>query len=286
VFDGGMALISGSRKSFTNARFAQPGRFSRQHEEQRVPGNQFPFGYAVTTDPITNARDGILARCEQTQTCPKLMHVDTSAEFWQAGASLVGTDGAGRDVAFPENVRAYFLAGASHAPGMVAPYCELPANPVSYGAVVRALVVAMERWVRGEAEPPASEWPRIAKAELAPPPKDGPPVNTVPRIDYSRVPPVVIGGGWRVLVPRTDADGNDAAGIPLFALQEKLGAYLGWNSRRAGFAGGELCFLFGGFREQTGRRPAAERIAEAEKLRAQGFLLAEDAGAFAREPGL
>jgi hypothetical protein len=260
LFDGVLPVIAGARKTYTNRRWGQPGRFSRQHEEHLVPGNQFPFTYTVTTDPITGARDGLLARCAATNTCPKLMHVDTSAEFWQAGASLVGTDGAGHDVAFPENVRAYLIAGASHAPGMVAPYCEYLANPVSYSPVIRALVVAMERWLRGEAEPPGSVWPRIAQSELRERGAGEPPPNTVPRVDYDAVPPKIVGDGWRVLVPKTDANGNDVPGIPLWALQKKPGAYLGWNVRKEGFAKGELCFLFGGFRASAHGQPRSSIV--------------------------
>lgn len=292
LFEGVLPVIAGARKSFTNRRWGQPGRFSRQHEEHLVPGNQFPFTYAVTSDSVTGARDGILARCEATKTCPKLMHVDTSAEFWQAGASLVGTDGAGRDVAFPENVRAYLLAGASHAPGMVAPYCELPANPVSYAPVIRALVVAMERWVREGAEPPASAWPRIASGELREPRESEPPVNTVPRVDYDAAPPRIVGDGWRVLVPEVNAEGNDEAGIALWALRERPGAYLGWNVRKEGLAKGELCFLFGGHRPLEGGDRARERflpdlsgLGRARAMKEDGFLLSEDFEALAAARG-
>jgi hypothetical protein len=284
LFEGVLPVIAGARKTYTNWRWGQPGRFSRQHEEHLVPGNQFPFTYATTTDPVTGARDGILARCEATKTCPKLMHVDTSAEFWQAGASLVGTDGVGHDVAFPENVRAYMLAGASHVPGFAAPYCELPANPVSYGPVMRALVVAMEKWVRGDAEPPATVWPRLAAGELRAPTASEPPVNTVPRVDYAAVPPRIVSDGWRVLVPETNPDGNDAAGIPLWALQGKPGTYLGWNVRKEAFARGELCFLFGGMKPSASRgdpRPSSP-IAIADDLASRGFLLAEDRAAISR----
>ncbi|HEU4428745.1 MAG TPA: alpha/beta hydrolase domain-containing protein, partial [Myxococcota bacterium] len=251
VVEGVLPYIAGSRKTYTNVRWGQPGRFSRQHEEHRVPGNQFPFTYAVTTDPVTGTRDGILARCEATKTCPKLMHVDTSAEFWQAGASLVGTDGAGHDVAFPESVRAYMLAGASHAPGMVSPACELPPNPITYGPIARALLVAMEGWVRGENEPPASVWPRSAAGELRERLSSEPPVNRVEQVDYGVVPPKIVGEGWRVLVPTTGPDGNDLPGIRLHELQPGRSAYLGWNVRKAGFARGELCFLFGGERRPS-----------------------------------
>lgn len=278
LFEGVMPVIAGARKTYTNLRWGQPGRFSRQHEEHLVPGNQFPFTYAVTRDPVTGAADGVLARCTSNGTCPKLMHVDTSAEFWQAGASLVGTDGAGLDVDFPANVRAYLLAGASHAPGMVAPYCALPANPVAYAPVLRALVVAMERWVRGEAEPPETVWPRLARGELRQPLANEPAPNRVERVDYGVVPPRTVGEGWQVLVPRTDAAGNDRPGIPLWALQDEPGAYLGWNVRGKGFAPGELCFVFGGFRAQPGqvRMPGDEGSKVAAALCAQRLLVDSD----------
>ena len=291
VFDGVLPYIAGARKTWTNARWAQPGRFSRQHEEHRVAGNQFPFTYAVTTDPVTGTRDGILARCEATKTCPKLMHVDTSAEFWQAGASLVGTDGAGHDIAFPENVRAYMLAGAAHAPGMVSPACELPPNPITYGAIARALLVAMERWVRSASEPPASVWPHLGRGELVKAPGSAPRPNPVEQIDYARVPPVVTGTGWRVLVPTVDSEGNDLPGIALHSLQEKRGAYLGWNVRKDGFAHGELCFLFGGFRDHAPRsslfratretRRGVDQVEALRDLQGEQLFLEKDANALA-----
>src|SRR5690606_3157691 len=60
VFDGAMPHIAGSRKTFTNYRFAQPGRYSRQHEDHDFPGDQFPFTYVEATDPLTGETDSIL----------------------------------------------------------------------------------------------------------------------------------------------------------------------------------------------------------------------------------
>jgi hypothetical protein len=114
VFDGAMPLIAGSRKTWTNYRFAQPGRWSKQHEDHFQAGDQFPFTYATTTDPVSGNTDGILAKCTQSNTCPKVMHIDGGGEFWQARASLVVTDGAGAAVALPDNVRAYYMAGTPH----------------------------------------------------------------------------------------------------------------------------------------------------------------------------
>ena len=60
VFDGVMPSLAGSRKTFTNFAFAQPGRFSCQHEDHLTPGDQFPFAYATGQDPVSGRNDGIL----------------------------------------------------------------------------------------------------------------------------------------------------------------------------------------------------------------------------------
>jgi hypothetical protein len=151
---------------------------------------------------------------------------------------------------------------------------------------MRALVVALERWARGEAAPPASVWPRIERGELVAAAAGVPQPNTVPRVDYARVPPRIVGVGWRVLVPATDALGNDAPGVPLHALEPLPNLYLGWNLRRAGFAQGELCFLFGGTKpvpsSQRGEPRAKTPIAVAAELAQAGFLLEADREAIAR----
>ncbi|MFN8624754.1 MAG: alpha/beta hydrolase domain-containing protein [Candidatus Binatia bacterium] len=314
VFDGMIPIVAGARQTFTNVRWAQPGRFSRQHEEHLVYGNQFPFTYATTTDPVTGKRDGILARCSANQTCPRLFHIDTAAEFRTAGAALVGTDGAGRDVAFPENVRAYMIASGTHYPGGTLPACQYQANPMQRGAPLRAALVAMTDWVAGRTQPPPSRWPSIAGGTLADPASQAavgfpdlfgigmpysPVVNGVEVADYTNVPPQAdYSRSWKILVPTTDADGNDIGGIRLPDIAAPVGTYLGWNVRRKGYAEGELCLVVGSFkpfaadaatrsRDGDPRLSLAERYAgkadyinkvrqAAASLRDEGFLLGED----------
>jgi hypothetical protein len=273
VLDGAFVLIAGSRKTFTNRRWAEPGRFSRQHEDPLVYGNQFPFNYGVATDPLTGRTDGILSACIKSNTCPKIIHLDGSSEFWNAGGALVGSDGAGHDVPFPAIVRAYMVAGAPHAPFMVMPSSALPANPLNDAPVVRALMVALDQWVAGVAEPPPSRWPSIAKGDLAPagsreavgfPAWKGMPyygrANPVVLTDYDAVPPKADPAkGWQVLVPVTDADGNDRAGIRMPDLAVPRGSYLGWNPRKPGFAEGDLSLVFGSYVPFAGT-PEAARV--------------------------
>ena len=66
VFEGLMPDVAGSRKTWTNYRFAQPGMYSQEHESHLQPGDQFPFTYGVITDELTRKTDGILKRCLET----------------------------------------------------------------------------------------------------------------------------------------------------------------------------------------------------------------------------
>ena len=307
VFDGVIPFIPGARRTFTNFRFAEPGRFSRQHEDHGVPGFTFPFAYATITDPVTGKRDGILTACASTGTCPKLFHIDTSAEFWQAGASLVGTGGTKRDVALPANVRAYMIAGGAHAPGMTLPACRYPANALNYSPVVRALLLRMAEWTTIGSAPPASRWPSLAKGELVPVDQlQGPQVPAFGLV-WAKVmnrPELQAGSApWPVYAPRIDADGNDVPGIQLPDVAAPTGTYLGWNLRKAGYGEGDLCLLSGSFlpfakdaasRGGDTRLSLAERYpqpgARAErfhdalaKLQGEQLLSDEDAGKLAQQ---
>lgn len=302
VFDGAIPFIPGARQTFTNFRFAEPGRFSRQHEDHGVPGFSFPFAYATLRDPVTGKSDGILKSCTASRTCPKLFHIDTSAEFWQAGSALVGTGGTGRDVPLPDNVRAYMIAGGAHAPGMTLPGCRYPANALNYSPIVRALILSMASWTTTGTAPPASRWPSLARGELkAIGTLKGPQVPAAdlqwPKVINRPVPPTGR-REWPIHAPAIDADGNDLAGIRMPKMAAPEGTYLGWNLRKAGYGEGDLCLLAGSYlpfakdaasREGDTRMSLAERYpaagdrearvrAAAEQLQRDGFMLTEDAG--------
>ena len=276
VFEGILPHVAGSRKMFTNYRWAQPGRYSRQHETHLTAGDQFPFTYGVLTDPLTGKRDGILARCLEAKNCPKVMHTDTSTEFWQARSSLVVTDTTGADIELPPNVRAYLIASAPHGnsidavPGPTA-YCQQLSNPLHVGEPMRALLHALDRWVSEGVEPPHSRFPSRSEGTLVTPDPAGMSFPSIPKLtyngrvnglrvtDYSAQPPRE-GKAYPVFVPRVDVDGNDLAGIRMPAVEVPRATYLGWNHRRDGFAEGELCSLTGSsipFAETRAERKAS-----------------------------
>jgi hypothetical protein len=316
VFDGIIPHITGSRKTFTNYRFAQPGRYSRQHEDHAYPGDQFPFTYAEMTDPLTGKTDSILSACLQNDTCPKVMHTDTATEAWQARNSLIVTDTQGQAIELPDTVRAYYLAGAPHsnafgAEPKAAPTCVHLSNPLHVGAPMRAIVASLDEWVSEGTEPPASRFPSPEDGTLVPPSELNYPeipgftyegiINELRVMDHTAMPPEE-GEAYPIFVPAVDEDGHEKAGIMMPNVSEPLATYLGWNARRAGFAEGALCSLTGSYlplprteedRQASGderrsiadRYPTAEAYAEAvrtaaEELAVERLLLPEDVALF------
>ena len=278
VFDGLMPIIPASRKTWTNVRFSQIGRWSKGHEDHFMPGDKFPFAYNVITDPVTGATDGLLQKCTMNNTCPKIMQLDGAYEWWGGRASLVVTDGAGKDLTLPDNVRYYLVAGTQHNGGAgvtsgistvpaAGSLCQLPGSPVAQTPVVRALIPAMERWVTQNIAPPASQYPTAASGTLVATTGTGFPnlsnivvpsgatakptslsltysgiYNQLFAIDYSKAVPVVdLAKQYRVLVPRVDSNGNETTGILVPDVKVPLATYTGWNLRATGHAIGEAC---------------------------------------------
>lgn len=316
VYEAMLPHIPGTRRTYTNARFGQPGRNPTPHGDRHYPADQFPFTYAVTEDHLTGRRDGLLLRCRISATCPRIMQTDSEYEFWGARASLLVTDTRGNHLDLPPEVRAYMVTGHPHfaAASAVAgriDRCGLPVNPLQAGAPLRALLVAMEAWLREDVEPPASRFPMRAHGTLVPVAGAYP---AIPALGYrgtvgpaqlvdNDVMPPVVRGEYAVLVPRADADGNAVGGLRSPVIEVPKATYTGWNPRSAGFAEGALCYNTGAVlpfaatpaeREAAGdpRPSLAERYAApeayvaavkaaAERLAVERLLLAEDVAAMA-----
>jgi hypothetical protein len=271
VCDGMHIHVPGAQRLFLNYRFAQPNPFTQQHRERYVPDVNFPVTYALTRDPLSGREDGILKRAG---TDPKIIHTDTSNEYWQFRASLLGTDAAGRrDIADPPNVRRYLLAGTQHgwfkgdAPhyGIANRQCEQIVNTTHTGVTLRALIVDLEEWVRQGTPPPESRVPRLADGTLVAPEQLEFPA--IPGVSFAALyngsgerdfgPRVKNNAGvidklfpdilstHRLLVPRVDRLGNDVAGIRHPLVEVPVATLTGWNTRRAEFGGNDLCDLLG-----------------------------------------
>ena len=285
VFDGILPIGTGARRIWLNYRFAQPDRASKQHEDRFSLGVDAPFSYSVRQDIFGGDADGILKNCLATNTCPKVLHLDGSMEWWTARGSLVVTDGAGQDIALPDNVRYYFIASEQHTGSstgvttglttqpLAGTRCEFAPNPVTQSPVERALVPRLERWIADGSAPPASTYPTIAngtattsdRISLGFPDLSSASVpngisatplaialpysgiyNQLALTDYSRTVPVVDRSKqYQVLLPKVNATGNEVSGIQMPEVAVPLATYAGWNYRRAGFAQGESCALVG-----------------------------------------
>lgn len=259
VFEAAVPVIAGSRRTFINWPFAQPGRYSRQHENHNYPDDQFPFTYRRLTDPISGKTDGILDKCLATDTAPKIVHLDTDAEIWSARASLVVTDCEGHDIEQPDNVRVYLASGIEHGNPEALPEGVLAQqhNPLFYGPMLRPLLKNLADWVEHGVEPPASCFPSrrngtlVAAGELnfasVPGLQYRALINDLRLMDYSVLPPREGERVYPIFVVKVDSDGNPVDGILHPLLRAPLGTHLGWNLRSKGHAEGELYSIVGAF---------------------------------------
>ncbi|MBI2949925.1 MAG: hypothetical protein HYY23_20015 [Verrucomicrobia bacterium] len=325
VFDGLMPNVSGAGLGFFNHRFAQPSRYNAQHEEHLYPCDLFPFAYGDDTDPFSERTDSIQRRtaARDAKFLPKILHIQNASEYWHRSGSLVHTDARGAaDAAIPPNVRIYTIGGAQHGhthnPVKDADNAPNPINPQPF---LKALLDALDAWVQNGPTPPPSVYPRIDQGTLVPPDLKSAGFPAIPGVRYPQViqrphalnfgpdfaskgiisiePPHIL-GNYVVLVPKSDADGNDLGTLLLPDVSVPLATYTGWNLRGPSVgAEGMLAELMGsmipfprtrGEREARGdpRRSIEERYgtsdeyrkryaAACEKLVSQRFMLREDA---------
>ena len=316
VLDATLINIAGAARLDLNRRWATPTSAS-------APATQFPFADTAQVDPVSGLTEGLLENPRAVQWQPRIFYSNTGVEYWSTSsraAALTHTtpDGA-RDLELPENVRSYFLAGAQHSPGAFPPVQGLGqqlGNPLDYWWTLRALLVAMDRWVREGVAPPPSQYPRIDRGTLVASISAAFPV--IPGVQSPReIRPAArtfntffeggAGAGTvlPMLVPQVDADGNELAGIRLPDLAVPLATYTGWNFRKPEIGGTHLVVsLLGSYvplprsaRERENRKDPRRSIEEryrsremylnrvkgaANTLVNERYLLAEDVDSILR----
>jgi hypothetical protein len=320
AFDGILNWKAGGSGMFMNYRFGQPVRTHRQHIARWTPEYQFPFADQKLTDTVTGKTDYRLRRCEETKTCPKIFEANSSNEYWAKAASMLQTDTQGHDLAGVDNVRYYLLASFPHGGGNGRGICAQPRNPMKPNQALRALLVDLDAWVTEGEAPPPDHLPRVADGTLVPPlPQAGMGFPQIPGVTYTGVhhtgdlfdfgpdfdkgilsvlPPKLVGSPYPVLVPKTDTDGNDIAGIRMPDVTVPVATYSGWALRAEGLDGCDAAGQRIAFAKTKAERMAAgdprlsleERYADhatyvslvrraAEDLKAQRLLLDEDVAA-------
>lgn len=296
VFDGVWADVAGGGRGSFNHRFAQPSRDGHPFLNTLYPTDLFPFTDTPQTDPETGLKDGLLMKCDALAVTPKIFYTNGSYEYWGRDAALIHITPDGRsDAPLAKDTRIYYIAGAQHGPGRMPPArgsTQHLSNPNDFRPVLRALLEAMQSWLKDGKEPPPSQFPRLQNEQLTPLP-----YLRFPRIPGIEIParplnawradfgpdfaskglvtidPPRLGKAFPVLVPQVDSDGNERGGIQLPEVAVPLGTYTGWNLRTAAIgAPNEIYSMIGSFlpfpssrraRESTGdsRASIAERYA-------------------------
>jgi hypothetical protein len=350
VFDGVMPHVAGGGLGSFNHRFASPTRTNGQHEEHTFPADYFPFTYGDEKDPFRSphapreeprasptpspgrsalpenghisrsemATDGILRRSRTLGVVPKVMHTQSSSEYWHRSGSLVHTDPQGtRDAQEPLEVRHYTFGGTQHGAGSGLPAAkgggQLPSNPADYRPLMRALLLALDAWVKDGKEPPRSMIPRIADKTLVGWKEKESGWPGIPGVSYplvihqpsfldrgpdwqsrriATVEPPQVKESYTVRVPACGPDGNELGTLNLPAISVPVATYTSWNLRDESIgAKGELLGLQGGYiplartkaeREEAGdpRRALLERYRdyadyEMQYMNAANQLLAQ-----------
>lgn len=277
VFDAVQIVIPGTHRLFANVEFSDPNTYSRQDVwHDSLSYSYPPLTFAIATDPISGIRDGILKR---PATDPLVFQVDSSNEFWQMNASLNVHDAQRRPVPVPDNVRLYFASSFQHGgvagllnppgPASTMGMCELRTQGNGWAPTLRALLVALDEWADRGIAPPPSNYPTIENKTLVSIDEARAMFPAIPGVRFpaalndlalpdfgpglrstggrvTRLPPA-FGARYPLLVPATDADGLDVAGIRPIEVAAPTATLTGWNVRADGRRPADLCGLSGAF---------------------------------------
>jgi hypothetical protein len=266
AFDAVMAHIAGASRGDFNTHFASPNGLAA------FTATRFPYLDAPQFDPITGKTEGLLSHLSPEAT-PRIMYTNTSTEYWGGGrsAALTHTTLDGKeDAVVPDNIRIYQFSGTQHTPSRAGSASRLTvndSNPNEYAWGQRALLAALDRWVREGTAPPQSRHPNLADGTLV----------AQKSLAFPAIPgvpsPLRIPGGFRsdldggpsahplpFLVPKVDADGNELGGIRFPEVAVPLGTYTGWNFRNPSIgAPGEIYPLIGTYSPFPSTRSAREK---------------------------
>jgi Alpha/beta hydrolase domain len=272
VFDGMHVFVSGAgmlpiMRSGTGPQSSAAGAPSFEDPEFRGVHED-----VLTIGDIINR---VKARGE---TPPRMIMINSTTDYFSLRASLARTGAEGTtELPFPDNVRVYDIAGASHVVLRKA-NCELPPARLDWSPVSRATLLHLDNWVAKGTEPPKS---RLMPLEQA---NGDPTVLRAP----GQLPKATIE------IPKRDADGNVVGGVRLPDMEAPLGVHARQNpplSFQCMLAGGYVAFprtQADADASHDAHRAVLERYktrndyvnrirTAARDLEQDGFLLPEDA---------
>lgn len=162
--------------------------------------------------------------------------------------------------------RNYFVSSHQHGGagnGTSKVLCQQLGDPLNSAPIQRATFIALDQWADQGVAPPPSQVPKFSDGTLVPPlPQSGMGFPGIPGVTYTGLkttrylynwgsrfnsagikdnnPPTTllplennaaIGPIYPSFVPKTDADGNDIAGVMLPDVTVPLATYAGWSLR-------------------------------------------------------
>jgi hypothetical protein len=257
ALDGVLVHVAGAGRGDFNYRFAQPSRDAQPTSSVFFPTDIFPFTDQPETDPVTQEKGGLLDRATADNVVPKIFFSNTSYEYWGRAAALIHTSPDGKhDAPISPNVRIYHFTGLQHFSGPFPPekgkddlLGQQPQSPLPIRYFWRAMIANMDAWVRYNAAPPDSSYPKLADGTLTTLNKYALPAivgvnrpheaNEGTRLDFGprwrdgilSLQPPRVGEPFPVLVPQVNEDGNERDGVRLPAITVPLATYTSWNLR-------------------------------------------------------
>jgi len=276
VFDGLVPVVAGGRQGYFNEPFSNSGLSPGGLAGHRIL-NAFPFAYPVLHDPITGRTDGLLRRCLQTRTCPRVIQIDSEFEAGGGWGWLMTTRPDGAAIRKqPDNVRLYAITGGDHGGGRMRkpPACRSPMSaPAPVRPFVRAALVNIDLWVRHGRPAPASRYPGLAdgtlttieRARQAWPAIPGFPYATARNLPEHFVPgdPLPVSkGSYPLFVFAPDADGIALGGLKHPMIAVPTGTATGVGQRMLAFGHAQQCPWIGEFLPFA--RTRAERLASGD----------------------
>jgi hypothetical protein len=277
VFDG-MHILGAASGHIALRSIAGPvsgaGAIPTFDDPQMRGVNEEPLAYG---DLVEQAR-------ERAGNMPRMVFVNTTTDYFSLRASLARTGGASaQDRPLPANVRAYDIAGASHVLVTGPSTCKYPYAILDWHPVMRATLLALDRWVSANTLPPPSELMPLRE----------PAADAMVLRAPAHLPQAV------VRVPILDEDGNATGGVRLPEIVAPLGTHAAQNPPLS-----LLCSLAAGYvefaknrKERVAANDARLSLAEryknrtdyaarirtaARELERRGLLLGEDAQIIAR----
>ena len=223
VFDGMHVFVSGAGM----LPIMQSGT-GPQSSAAGIPTFENPEFRGVNEDVLTIG--DIVKRVKSRGEKPPLMlMINSTTDYFSLRASLSRTGGEGTaEQPFPDNVRVYDIAGASHVV-LRRTNCELPPAKLDWSPVSRATLLHLDDWVAKGTAPPKS---RLMPLEEA---RGDPTVLRAP----AHLPKAIIE------IPKRDEDGNALGGVRLPDMQAPLGVHARQNpplSFQCMLAGGYVAF--------------------------------------------